>query len=306
MKECNNCRQEQYKKLYKFDYQGELFYGNKRFSLSIYKCLHCGLVSLDFERGAADHEAIHDYWWRQAWLDTYSKFKERIDLNYTEKLRFLEDKVDGRKLLDVGCGCGFFLSVAKREKWDAVGVDISQPAIEYAKNVLGLNVFLSTVPEAHFPDNYFDLITMWDVLEHLDEPFELMSELRRILKLNGFLVIETPNAKSLIHLITHLTYKLSLGWLTYFVKRIYIPSHLFYFSKFTLVDMLLRNGFICDGTKVPFKSLFDDLDIIFNANQSKERWARDNLFKCLVGIEMKISEMMHMPYRLITLARKNE
>ena len=306
MKKCENCRETQYKKLYNLDYKGESFYSEKNFNLSVYRCLRCGLIALDFDSDRENREEIHNFWWEKTWLDTYSSFKEKMNLNYIEKLRFFENKIHGRKILDVGCGCGFFLSVAKKGGWDTVGVDISQPATDYAKNILGLEVLHSTVSETNFPNDYFDLITMWDVLEHLDNPSGVMNELRRILKPKGLLVIETPNVLSLTHLIAHISYKLSFGKFIYFVKKIYIPSHLFYFSKRTLVNMLRRSGFIYDEKKIPFKSLFNDLDIIFSANRSKEKWARNNVFKFLVNLEMKFSEIVNLPYRLITIARKRD
>lgn len=306
MKKCDNCGDMQYKKLYNFDYEGETFYGKKNFTLLVYKCLHCGLIALDFASDGEIREQIHDFWWKKTWLDTYYRFKEKMDCNYIEKLRFLENKTHGKKILDVGCGCGFFLLAAKKEGWDATGLDISQPAVNHAKNNLGLEALHSTISEAKFPDNSFDLVTMWDVVEHLDKPSIVFNEIRRILKPSGLLVVETPNVKSLIHLIAHVSYKVSLGRLKYFVNRIYIPSHLYYFSRRPLSDMLQRNGFVCDKEKVRFKSLFSDLDIIFSANKSKEKWANSSTFKGLINLGLEFSEIINMPYRLIVTARKKD
>ncbi len=109
--------------------------------------------------------------------------------------KFLENR--SGNLLDVGAGLGFFVQHALRYPgWKAVGYEISVPAVEYAASKLGLadRMRAGAVEESGFSAGYFDLITLWDVIEHIPNPDVLLGYLRRILKPQGILFLATPNA----------------------------------------------------------------------------------------------------------------
>jgi len=113
---------------------------------------------------------------------------------------FLDDLQPG-KLLDVGCGGGNFLHRMHNLGWSATGVDFDAKAIENAKARYGsdLIVLHTDLPNAHFPDNSFDAITMNHVIEHVPDPVTLLVEVRRILRAGGRLVVTTPNIQSFGH-----------------------------------------------------------------------------------------------------------
>ncbi len=97
------------------------------------------------------------------------------------------------KLLDVGCGEGFFLFNASRAGYITRGVELSQDAAEYAKREFGLDVEVGLFEEMQFPENYFDVVTLWQVLEHLPQPLTVLKEVHRVLKPGGLLVASTPD-----------------------------------------------------------------------------------------------------------------
>jgi SAM-dependent methyltransferase len=107
--------------------------------------------------------------------------------------RFLEKK-SGR-LLDVGCGLGFFVRKAmEHPQWSVWGYEISPKAVDYGRNKLGLaNIYEGKVEENNFQKNSFDIITMWDVIEHLPDPAPVLSACFESLKQGGILFIHTPN-----------------------------------------------------------------------------------------------------------------
>lgn len=93
---------------------------------------------------------------------------------------------------DVGCGPGGVLKIARERGWKAVGVEISSWAANEGRKD-NLDIIEGSLIDAKFPDEYFDAVSMFDVLEHLATPKEYMKEIRRVLKSDGVLVIETPN-----------------------------------------------------------------------------------------------------------------
>lgn len=151
-------------------------------------------------------------------------------------LRFVrypaQTKTGGLRILDVGSGKGLFLSVMKELGFESFGVEFSPMAADFASKTYGVNVFHGELEQAKFSNEYFDLVTMWHVLEHLLNPFESLQEIFRILKKNGLLVIAVPNFSS-------------------FQARIFrdkwylldIPRHLYQFEPRTLKKMLSIAGF---------------------------------------------------------------
>jgi len=101
------------------------------------------------------------------------------------------------RLLDAGCGPGFVVkNISAFEGWEVYGCEISPAAVNYAKEKLGLeNVVSGNISDAGFEEESFDIITMWDVIEHIPDPGPFLSGLNRLLKKNGILFVHTPNIK---------------------------------------------------------------------------------------------------------------
>ena len=139
-------------------------------------------------------------------------------------------KKSGR-LLDIGCGPGFFLDEAKRQGWDVQGVDLSKWSKEHAKTYFSIDIFQGTLSSAVFPDRAFDVIVMNDVIEHLEDPKVVLKEIRRILKNDGVIYISTPDIKSVLSRL------LRAKW--WGINK----YHLFYFSKKTIEKLFDEVGF---------------------------------------------------------------
>lgn len=135
-------------------------------------------------------------------------------------------------VLDIGCATGDFLSIMREYGWDTVGVEISEFAAQYARQTRGLDVHLGTLAEQEFSDNQFDLITLWDVLEHVINPKETLEEVYRLLKPGGFIALSTPNPLSLDAKIFGKSWS---GW-----DR---PRHLHIFSPENIQQYLEETGF---------------------------------------------------------------
>lgn len=139
----------------------------------------------------------------------------------------------GGSLLDIGCATGNFLSaIANRPGWDVEGVEISSFASEIARGK-GLPVFTGRLHEAAYPPERFDAVTLWDVFEHLHDPRADLTEIHRILKPGGLLVMRLPNLDS---------------WDARLFKQYWAgfepPRHLYVFNRATLAQMLAQAGFV--------------------------------------------------------------
>lgn len=103
------------------------------------------------------------------------------------------------KILDVGCGNGDFLEILKALDWEIYGIEPDSQAAAVATGRLGIQVHNQILESAGFPDNYFDVIFMNQVIEHLANPTRTIQECFRILKPGGKLLVSTPNIQSLGH-----------------------------------------------------------------------------------------------------------
>jgi len=147
------------------------------------------------------------------------------------QLGLIKNYKNGTTLLDVGCGEGFFLFNASKAGYTAKGIDISQDAAEYARREFGLNVEAKPFKELQFPENYFDVVTLWQVLEHVPYPLMVLKEVHRILKPGGLLATSTPDIEGTMAKIFR------RKWWN--LRRLHINQ----FTAKTLADMLNRAGF---------------------------------------------------------------
>ncbi len=117
------------------------------------------------------------------------------DPNYQQELGVLRRLKPSGQLLDVGTHCGFFLRMARGMGWTLTGVEPSPVGAQLAREFYGLNVVNASVEGAGFPDRSFDVVTLVDVFEHVDQPLELLAEVRRVLRDDGLLFVKVPNGR---------------------------------------------------------------------------------------------------------------
>jgi SAM-dependent methyltransferase len=138
----------------------------------------------------------------------------------------------GGRLLDVGCAAGFFLQVAKERGWQVQGVEPAAYVADYAQNQLGLEVFKGTLEEAQFPEESYEVVTIWDALEHMPDPHKTLTQVHHLLKPEGLLVLSTHNIDS------WLAKMMGVRWYQFGLQL-----HLYYFSPGTLTQILRDTGF---------------------------------------------------------------
>ncbi len=138
------------------------------------------------------------------------------------------------RLLDVGCGFGFFLSEMKERGWEVVGVEISQKAIDHARNIPGLTIHPGPLEKVVLPDHDFDVVSGFYIIEHLPDPMAFLKECHRILKPGGILLLRYPHTTPIKNLLRFFR----------IVNRFYdLPAHLSDFSPQIIQQCLERAGF---------------------------------------------------------------
>ena len=164
----------------------------------------------------------------QAYMSRKSYFERR----YREYLSDIREFVSKGRLLDVGCNLGLFLKVAQSEGFDTTGVELNRECAEYGREHFGLTIHSDYLETLHLPDASFDVITLFDVLEHVPDIRGFLCEVRRILRNDGLLVLQSPNLGSLMADLT----KSGWNWLT-------PPDHLYHFTPRTIKQLLHDTGF---------------------------------------------------------------
>lgn len=158
------------------------------------------------------------------------------------------------RLLDIGCAMGHFQLAAEQRGWTTVGVELSERQVQYAADVLGLDVRAAFFEEVGFTPSEFDAISMWSVIEHVSYPRQFLFQARQYMKPGGILAIQTPNQDSLITLLARLSYKLTGGRA---LLGVYSHDHIFRFDKKTLSNLVRQTGF-----EVLTVEPYDNLDVM--------------------------------------------
>jgi len=162
---------------------------------------------------------------------------------YERWLDAIELHQDPGTLLDVGCGTGLFLSVARRRGWQPFGIDDSVEATQYARDHFGLEVWVGEFSDFGAEGRSFDLITGWDIIEHARRPLELFEAVRGCLAPAGLLGLSTPNQRSILDVVAGTLYRLSGGFVTAPLEKFYVEQHFLYFTPDTLASALESSGF---------------------------------------------------------------
>lgn len=211
----------------------------KKFDLSIGRCGQCGFVYANprLPRAEVWKRYNPDYFW-QEYLPSLGvrerKYNlELFDARHAAMLNLIASYIQPPgKLLEVGAGAGFFLKAAERAGWDVAGIEISEAGVQFAQTELGLDVKQQTAEKITFDKGCFDVVVMFDVIEHLFDPNRALSSIRGVLRSGGLLVIITPNFNSISRL------AIGINW------AVLSPAeHLYYFSEMDLKKILEENKF---------------------------------------------------------------
>ncbi len=195
----------------------------------IVECQHCGLVYANprwpNEYLLEAYAAVED--------EAYIRERTGRELTFDRHLQALEHitgPAQGRRLLDVGAYIGVFVEIAQAAGWTACGVEPSRWAAAEARR-RGLQVINGTQTAPELAGRQFDVITMWDVIEHVDDPRGELTRAYDLLKPGGILAVHTMDVDSLVARLMGRRWPWLMG------------MHIYYFSQRTLGQMLREVGF---------------------------------------------------------------
>ena len=210
-----------------------------KLGLSIVECTGCGLrfVNPRYPKEVTWQRYSEAYFLNE-YLPAAGVIGGRVNhqanqARHAATLTLLEAESGGTgRLLDIGSGAGLFLAAAAQRDWSVVGLELSSAGVEFSKRTLGLDVRQATAESVDSLAETFDVVTMFDVIEHLYNPIAVLRLARSVLRPGGLMVVSTPNFDALSRL------ALGTDW------AILSPlEHLYYFSAATLSRAFLAAGY---------------------------------------------------------------
>ena len=210
-------------------------------------------------------------------------FDRALDL--IEKLR-----PERGRLLDVGTAGGSFIHVAAARGWEVAGCEPNRWLCEWGRKTYGLDIRSGTLLDQHYPDHSFDVLTLWDVLEHDSDPLALLRESCRVLGPGGLIIVNCPDMGS---------------WIARVMGRrwpMLLSTHLYYFTRRTLQVLLQRAGFDVVQIRPHFQWL--ELDYVLRRAEPVAGGVTRVLRRAATGLALS---RWHVPYWLgqtLVVARK--
>lgn len=194
-----------------------------------YRCDSCGFICLDHKPSLSDYEDSGFY---QVSENRFKRLLGPLVGVFTFlRFRYLKkySKTPGR-VVDIGCGRGRFLNVAKNNGWKVFGIEPNKRSASYAKEQFKIELLHGGLEDCKAKAD-FDAVTLWHVLEHFPTPTKIIRRAAVLLKKDGIMIIAVPNIKSL---------QGSIGREKWY--HLDPPRHLSHFSPELLTKMMENNG----------------------------------------------------------------
>ena len=216
---------------------------------TVVKCSVCGLIY-------PDPMPVQDYSAIQKNFDSPNEYFSQDTGKKTEFFKnvlreIVRFKPNKGRIVDVGCGRGEFLYAAKEEGWDAVGTDISETFVRYAKEKYGVKAIAGDLTRSGLEEGSFDAACLISVIQYVQDPKATLEIIRKLLKKDGILYIEATNEDALIFKAANLFKSIRSGKkITTHLSPLFPSFQVYGFDKKSLKNALKRNGFKILSIKV--------------------------------------------------------
>ena len=226
------------------------------------------------------------------------KFRNQADI-LAEALPLSQARV-----LDIGCGGGLFLSLLKEQGAQVTGIELSDSRAQYARTIHGLEIYKIAIEGKFWQQGLagsFDAVTLWDVIEHVNYPFQTLQCSANVLKPGGYLLIDTPCRDSFYHRFGEFTYQLTGGRAPTFLNAMY-SSHLFGHKQiFSTAEM--RQLFEAAGLQVVKLRKFHELSFPYEFYLNK-LFKSQTLVKVLLPFVRLFFKIFNIQNKMLVVGRK--
>lgn len=226
-------------------------------SNELYVCSVCSFEYVPMSKSITPQKPIYTQGYFHGKLsgvkgyNDYDSLNDQLTLEAEKKLRYIKKFTNKKELLDLGSGTGIFLKLARDKGFKVTGNDISKYAIKQLKKNR-IKAYAGSVEKKIFPKESFDIITGWDVIEHLYKPAKAMESISSTLKPGGFLFLTTPDTERVDARI--------LGKYWYGYKK--IPEHVGFFNTPSIKRLLHDANF--EVVEIKPWGFYRNLDFIFS------------------------------------------
>ena len=202
----------------------------------VYKCENCGLGVLDPWPDKEEQNKLYSEAYFQSHYEAKipldsAKMKQRLKQE-NHRLRFFYKFKRSGKVLDIGCGRGYFLLACRKQGYKVEGIDISADAADYVKSELKIPLHVGELDSIDLGSKSFDIITLWHCLEHTADPNSYLQRAHKWLKDDGILVVDVPNYAG------YDACKYESKW-----QQWDLPFHFYHFTPNSIIALLQKNGF---------------------------------------------------------------
>ena len=200
-----------------------------------------------------------------------------------------------KRLLDIGSALGWFMEKAALNGYETWGIEPSTNVAHLGQKRTNRPVEIAMVEEIPHDRDFFHVLSLFDVLEHTEDPIVSMNEIRRVLADGGMLVLRVPDADGLLPRMSHFLYNITFGCYTKPLILLY-RFHRWGFNKKSLRLLLCNAGF-----EVVYEYCEDAQDL--SAMKQKE-WAKNSLVICGVTALIYLSQILGLRDERVIIARK--
>ena len=247
-----------------------LLFADKRLSPSgkkgIVRCTKCGLVYRNIRMSASD---IREYY-EKNYQNQSNDWAEGKQDHYKSYMNLITSFRKHNRILDLGAGQGFFLALCKGSGWDCYGIEPSIERCRFASDHFGLHLSKEVLDDGQYEDDFFDVVTFWNVLEVIPDPIKTLSLVYRILRPGGAVLIRCINAP--FHIVARRTVTAAMKISPKFSALNHSVFHPNNFDRQTLVHMLSMTHFDdirVTPAKLSWTTTYDASSDIFKKSASK-------------------------------------
>jgi 2-polyprenyl-3-methyl-5-hydroxy-6-metoxy-1,4-benzoquinol methylase len=240
----------------------------------------------------------NEQWYTNYYNDCFNDYDNHLDSSlvlkqFEEKLRYCGELFPQKgRLLDIGCATGVFLDMASKQGWEVEGLEVSMDLAAYARDNFGLKVHCLDLTKDSLDSPPFDVVTLFDLIEHIPNVNEMIKGCWNNLSDEGILIIRTPAEEGLLRDIAKIVYNGSLRKFELPMLWFYSFEHIQSFSFRSLTKLLEQHNF--------------SVIKVFHEEESLDRLGLPKYIKFMIKGVNRVSSMLNKQHKIVVVAKKTD